>query len=436
MRAITIAALGLALAAACGPAAAQTFSARRMAMGGVVLGGSDGAGSNVAYRAVPDATNGARNFSLPLGLIPVLADPPQLNPHKPDFNIYDLANLLYTAPWNLQLTSPEPPSSDVVVSVSKDSLAVDLGDVAEVFPLESKIGAVVSPSVIGAGLLGAFVGLVPLVHYRNELTLNDALHAALAEGRPFVPRTDYALFDNALAQAAVGAEAGLARPLFKEGDARAGGFALYGGARVKLLRGLAYGDADNQVTFTTGDTLFTNPVDIQYVGHLREAGPGDGGFGAGLDLGAVWIGRGVEVGLGVNDIGTQIGWKVRETLIYSDPSAGGYVTQVLNDAASFTSRVPTVVTVNVAYQAGPVLIAGDVVTGSGTTQLHIGSEMWRGPWAMRAGTFVDSEQGLQGGCGAGFRLGKFGFDLALSSHSRNLSSARALELGAALSLYH
>ena len=435
MRIIAIAATGLALAAMCGTASAQTFSARRMAMGGVVLGNAGGSSANVAYRAVPPPATRVRSISLPIGLIPVLADPPEFDFKSPDFNIYDLANLLYTSPWNLQLTEPDPVSSDVVISVAKDSLAVDLGDVAKVFPGDSRIAAILNGPALEFGFLGAFAGLVPLVHYENDLSLNDALHHALADGAPFLTRTEYALSDKARAQAAAGVEAGCARPVLNAGDPAAGGYSIYAGARLKVLRGLAYGDADNHVSFTTGDTLFSSPVDIRYTGLLRQAGPGDGGWGAGLDLGAVWIGRGLEFGIGVNDIGTQIAWKVRESLVSSD-STGGYTEQVLKDGASFTSHVPTAVTVNAAIQLGAVLLAGDVTSGAGITQVHLGSELWRGPFALRAGSNLDAEQSLQGSCGAGYRLGPFGFDLALASHSRNLSRERQLELGAAVSLYH
>src|SRR6266850_999427 len=81
MKRLTIAMLICASAMSFHGADAQTFSARRMAMGGVVLGGN---GANVAYRAVPQASSTARSLSLPLGLIPLLADPPQLDSSKPD----------------------------------------------------------------------------------------------------------------------------------------------------------------------------------------------------------------------------------------------------------------------------------------------------------------------------------------------------------------
>jgi hypothetical protein len=101
------------LVAGGGVASAQTFSARRMAMGGAILagGGAGGSGSNVAYRAVPKAPRSGWTLPLPIGLIPLLADPPETDPDSPDFNVYELANLLYNPPWNLQLSSPKTPGT-------------------------------------------------------------------------------------------------------------------------------------------------------------------------------------------------------------------------------------------------------------------------------------------------------------------------------------
>jgi hypothetical protein len=412
---------------------AQTFSARRMAMGGVVLGGN---GANVAYRAVPQAPSTARSLSLPLGLIPLLADPPQLDSSKPDFNIYELANLLYNVPWNLQISEPAPISSDVTISISQNSLAVDLGEVKNVFPADhSKIGAVLSGPSVGFGIKNAFAGIIPVIHYENDISLNTALHDALHDARPFVPNTEYAMFDKVRAQAAVGAELGYAMPVMRTGAHPADRNGLYVGSRVKLLRGLAYGDADNKVGFVTGDTLFTNPVNINYVGLTRRAGPENGGWGEGLDLGAVWVNDNLELGLGVNDVVTRINWKVRESVIYNDTLTSTYVEQVLRDNVPYRSRIPAVVTLNAALQLGRWLVAGDIVNGVNNTQGHVGAEIWQGPWALRAGAGLDATQLVQGSCGAGYRFGRLGLDLALTSHSRNLTRERALELGAGLSFY-
>lgn len=433
MKNIMIAMIALSLAVSAGSAGAQAFSARRMAMGGVVVGGS---GANAAYRAVPDAPSSAHSLALPLGLIPLLSDPPEFDSTKPDFNVYELANLLYNVPWNLQISEPAPVSGDITISISQSSLAVDLGEVKNVFPKDhSKIGAVLNGPSLGFGIKNVFVGMLPVIHYENDISLNAALHGTLAEGEPFVPNTEYALFDKVRTQAAAGAELGCALPLMRSGTHPADRAGFYVGTRVKALRGLAYGDADNKVGFTTGDTLFSNPVDINYVGYTRRAGPGDGGWGAGLDLGAVWVGHGLELGVGVNDVATRINWKVRESVIANDPASGNYVEQVLRDDVPYTSRIPTVVTVNAALQLGRVLLAGDVVNGVNNTQGHLGAELWAGPLALRAGGSLDATQLLQGSCGAGYRFGRLGLDVALASNSRNITRERALELGAGLSLY-
>ena len=433
MKRLTIAMLVVAMGASSRGADAQSFSARRMAMGGVVLGGG---GANVAYRAVPNAPSNARSLSLPLGIIPLLADPPQFDSSKPDFNVYELADLLYNIPWNLQISEPAPVSSDVTISISQSSLAVDLGEVKDVFPEgHSKIGAVLNGPSVGFGIKNLFAGIIPVIHYENDISLNGPLHDALHDGKPFVPNTEYSMFDKVRAQAAVGAELGYALPLMRTGADPTDRNGLYIGSRVKLLRGLAYGDADNTVSFTTGDTLFTNPVDINYVGLTRRAAPEDAGWGQGLDLGAVWVNDNLELGLGVNDVITRINWKVRESVIYNDTLTDTYVEQVLRDKVPFRSKIPAVVTANAALQVGRLLIAGDIVNGVNNTQGHLGTELWTGPWALRAGAALDATQKLQGSCGAGYRFGRLGLDLALTSHSRNLTRERALELGAGLSFY-
>ena len=433
MKRFAIALLAGVLTFAASEAGAQTFSARRMGMGGVVLGAT---GENVAYRAVPAATASARSVPLPLGLIPVIANPPQFDASKPDFNIYEIANLLYNVPWNLQLTKPEEISSDITITISQSSLAVDLGEVKKIFPEDhTRIGAVINGPSLGFGIRHYFVGLIPVVQYDNDISLNPALHDALANGDAFVPNTEYAMFDKGRAQVAIGGQVGCALPLMRGGDQPKDRDGLYAGTRIKVLRGIAYGDADNKLGFTTGDTLFANPVDINYVGYTRRASLSDGGWGAGLDLGAVWVSHGLELGLGINDIATRIGWKVRESVIMSDTLTGTYVEQVLRDNVPFTSRIPTVVTANAAFQLGPVLLAGDIVSGVNNTQGHVGAEFWTGPVAVRAGASVDATRQIQGACGTGFRFGRFGIDLALTSHSRNLSRERALELGAGLTFY-
>jgi hypothetical protein len=424
----------LALLASGGLASAQTFSARRMAMGGVILagGGAGNSGANVAYRAVPRDSGAARVLPLPIGLIPLLADPPEFDPDSPDFNVYELANLLYNPPWNLQLSSPETPGNDVTVTIGRDHLAVDLGEVKNVFPGDqSRLGAVVNGPALGFGVKRFFLAAAPLVHYENDLTFNDALRGVI-DGEELRSNTDYRMFDQGLGQAAVGLHLGWAAPLVQMGDPRGRGMGFYAGARVKLMRGLAYASADNSVAFTTGDTLFgAEPMDANFQSHTYSTGPDGGGFGRGLDLGVVWMAGGVEVGLGVNDIGTTFDWRVKETRVRDDS------TEVVGTSVPLTSTVPTTVVANAAMRIGRFLVAGDVVRGIYLTTGHLGAETWLGrAFALRAGATLDANELIQYSVGTGLRLGNIGLDLAVASNSRNLSRERGLELGAGLALYH
>jgi hypothetical protein len=429
----------LALAVGAGAVSAQTFSARGMAMGGVILagGGAGSSGANVAYRAVPKAPSPGWTLPLPIGLIPLLADPPELDPDSPDFNVYELANLLYNPPWNLQLSSPGTPSNDITITIGKDHLAMDLGDVKNLFPTDqSRIGTVVNGPELGFGIKRFFLAAAPLVHYENDLSFNDALRGAI-DGEEFRPNTSYEMVDRGRGQAAVGVHLGWAGPLVLTGDPRGKGLGFYAGARLKLMRGLAYASADNSAAFATGDEILAvDPVNINYLGHFYETGPGGGGLGRGLDAGVVWMAGGSEVGLGVNDIGTTFHWHVEESIVSRDPGSGDYVRQVVASDVPLRSTVPTTAVANAATHLGRFLIAGDVVCHIRATTAHLGAETWLGKaLAVRAGASVDENDLLQYAGGAGVRFGRIGVDLAVASHSRNLARERGLELGAGLAFY-
>lgn len=429
----------LTFALASGSADAQTFSARRMAMGGVVLagGGPGSDGANVAYRAVPRAKEAGWALPLPIGLVPLLADPPELDPDDPDFNVYELANLLYNPPWNLQLVEPATPGNDVTVVIGRDHLSVDLGDIRSVFPDDgSRQGAVVNGPALGFGVHRFFLAAAPQVFYQNELTLNAALLDAM-DGAEFRPDTRYEMLDGGSGMAAIGAQLGWAGPLVQVGDPRGAGTGLYAGARVKLMRGMAYGRADNAVSFVTADTLFASgPVDLGYLGRYETAGPDGGGFGRGLDLGAVWMGAGFEVGLGVNDIGTRYDWRVEESVAFRDPETGDYERVTIAEDKRVTSTVPTTAVANAAARLGRFLLAADVIRGVNSTTGHLGGETWLTPLlAVRAGAYLDANEQVQYTGGAGLRLGPVGLDLAVATHTRNLTRERGLELGAGLALY-
>jgi hypothetical protein len=425
----------LAITVGVGVASAQTFSARRMAMGGVILagGGAGSSGANVAYRAVPKAPSSRWTLPLPIGLIPLLADPPEFDPDHPDFNIYELANLLYNPPWNAQISSPAAPGNDITIDIGKNHLAVDLGDVKNVFPKDqSRMGAVLNGPALGFGIKRFFVAVAPLVHYENDLSFNDNLRGVI-DGDSLLTDTRYEMFDQGLGQAAVGVHLGWAGPLMQTGDPRGEGMGFYAGARLKLMRGLAYASADNSVAFVTGTPLFDESLDANFQSHSYATGPEGGGLGRGLDLGAVWMARGTEIGLGVNDIGTTFDWRVEETWTDDDPDTE----DIVKKDVALTSKVPTTAVANAATRMGRFLVAADIVRGIHVTTGHLGAETWLNKtFAVRAGTYLDANTMLQYSVGSGLRFGNLGVDLAIASNSRNLSRERGLELGAGLAFYH
>src|SRR5262249_57297825 len=212
----------------------------------------------------------------------------------------------------------------------------------------TQFGGVASGAGVAYSVGNLSFGIGPLFHDQNDLMLNGPLHDALAEGKPFVPNTNYVMHDAGRGQAAIALQAGYAQRLLGLGDAQEpGGWGIYGGGRAKLLRGLAYGDIKGDVGFTTPDTLFGNSsVVLDYKALMRTAGPDDGGLGYGMDLGTVLVLGSTEVGLGLNNVGTHIEWRTLVREAYRD-TAGNYVEQEIARGDHFTSTVPMTMVVNV-----------------------------------------------------------------------------------------
>lgn len=422
-------------------AGAQIMSARRLAMGGApVPGCGPGAdGVNVAYHSVPRPAHGCRALSLPIGLIPVLQDPPVVDPEDPDFNAFQLANLLMNVPWNWSLAAPDAPSSDIGVAIGRNALAVNLGDVSAVLPREPDEYAIVARlPVLAIGVKRCFVGVSPLVHARNSLALNAPLQDALIEGQPFRPRTHYAVTDDVVGQAAAQAMLGWSQPLWRvDSDPRVSRSGLYVGARARLIRGLAYADARSIAEFTTADTLFgDDAVDVDYAAHVRTATPGQGGFGRGFDAGLVVVAGRTEIGLAVNDLATELAWKGRERIVREDSTSGERTDTVIGDDVEWTSTIPATGQLTVTTRVVGFLLAGAATRDAlGRTTGCAGIERWLGPIALRGGVARDLQSQVQTSGGLGLRFGRVGLDVAVSTHSRNLTHERATELGAGFALY-
>lgn len=434
---------------------AQTLDARRLGMGGVVTSDMGAAsGANIAYRAVP-AGKGHRSIPLPLGLIQFASDPPEFDSSSPDFNIFEIADLITNPPLTLSLSRPDPVSSDVTVYVAQDSLALDLEDLRRIVPAEAlRNGGVTHLPGIGVGFRKAFVQVSPVVHVENRLDLDNRLRAVLRDAEPFTTQTRYSLTDVGVAQGAIAFQAGFAFQAYyrtakekgeedDEGDEdprRNNATALYVGAAPKYLHGMAYGDVRGGAGATTGDTLLGSgdPVALDVAGRTRHAmvgGDGGAGHGLGADVGAVLYYRNLEIGLGVNDVASTIHWDVTERFhAYSD-SLDEFKTTVGARDRAFTSRIPVTTTLSLAKRFGESTIAASVVGGPLSTSLHLGGEMWFGMLAARAGVYRDSNKSMQYCGGGGVKLGKIGVDLAIASHRRYVEEKRAVEMAASLTLY-
>ena len=444
-----LAALALVMTAA--PALAQGVDARRLGMGGILVSEVSGASTqNVAYRAVPKATGGPgyRSIPLPLGLIQVLADPPETDTDDPDFNVFEIANLIGQTPWTLQLIEPEELSSDIIVDVAQNSLAVDLGTLQRLFPKESiRYGVAWSSPNIEIGVKNVFFGVRPQVEGRNSLDLDEPLQRALGEGEAFLPNTSYSASDEAQGQAAIALSGGVALPLVPatgapDGDPRRGGFAVYAGARAKYLSGVALWRGDAVGSFATGDTIFgsTTPVTAAYVADVRRTRDVaiGAGKGAGADLGVALFVNKLEIGVGVNDVGSTITWDDTDlTRSTYDSVSDVEQTFDVESGAEYTSRFPVTGTLNLTYRTGALLLGGTLDRTSNERWIpRAGVEAWAGPVPLRGGVYLDTYKQLQFTAGSGLKLGPIGLDLALATNSRGITTSRGLELAASLALYN
>lgn len=418
-------------------------------MGGVTLSDGGGPSGNIAFRAVPrgEATG---SIPLPIGLIQFATDVPTFDPNDSTFNVYEIVNLAMNPPLTLTLSGPDEVSGDVSVYVAQDSLQIDLQDVRRVVPKESmRTGGVYHLFGIGKSFGPAFVQIGPLVHVRNTFDLSPELRDALRDAVPFTDNTRYAFSDEARAQAAVSFQAGVAfraahspGPREEETDdpRRNGATALYLGGAPKLLWGLAYGDARGSGGLTTGDTLFGNNTSVAFdaVSRTRHAAIGtDGGSGLGYgsDVGAVLYWKNFELGLGLNDLGSQIRWHTVVRQYVYDDSTNDFVTTTLARDEKLTSRIPVTTTLSAARRFGATTVAADLVDDDLSTRIHAGAEHWVGRLALRAGGYRDANRIWQATGGAGIRFGGIGLDLAVATNSRNIEEERSTELSASLTLY-
>jgi hypothetical protein len=420
-------------------------------MGGVVTSDSRGlASANVAFHAVPNGRS-VGNVPLPFGLIQFATDLPEFDPDDDDFNIFELANVAMNPPFNLSLGGPGEVSSNIAISVAKDSLLIDLQDLQRAVPDEALVGATVRhfPGV-GADIGPINLHAYPLVHVRSSLDVSDELRAALGDAVAFKANTSYQVMAAARAQAAIAVQADLAfcalhdHPLRDEMPSidprRDRSTALYLGVGPKFLLGMGFGDAEGTGTAETGDTLFSaaDPLVFEMDATTRYAnifGDGGIGYGQGADVGAVFFWENFEVGLGLNDVAAEIRWEPTAERHEYDDETDEFITEEISRGERYTARVPLTTTLNVAKRIGNTTLAADVVDTEVRTTMHAGVEHWAGKLALRGGFYRDQNKIWQVTAGVGKRFGSLGVDFAVGTHSRNIMLERGTELSISISRF-
>jgi len=433
------------------PSRAQVLDARRIGMGGVTTSDNgSSATSNVAFRGVPAGMSWG-SIPLPIGVVQYFQDPVTFDPDDPDFNVYNILDLVAAPPVGWVLTNDEEVSSDISIFVARDSLSVDLGEVQRVVPEDAlEFGGVYHLFGLGKRFGSLFVQVNPILQIRNAITPSDNLRDALKEAEPFRSNTRYELVERGIFQTSIAFQAGLAFRAFHNGSAadsampdprRNGSTALYVGIGPKYLMGVGFGEILTTGGMTTADTLFgsNDPVTIDLTGTTRYAslaGPGGLGHGYGLDAGAVFYWNNFELGVGVSDLGDQIHYDAEVSNLEYDYLQNAYQDSTTSTGSGFTIRIPTTTTINVAKRTGPMTIAADVALDNEfAVRYHVGVERWFGPLAARTGTFRDAAGNWQVAVGSGYRFRGVGLDAAIATRSQGSDESREAELLTSFTIY-
>jgi hypothetical protein len=446
-----LAALALGYAA---PASAQWLvtDARRIGMGGLTLGRSGSAVRyNPAYRAVPAqaARHGQPKVTIPipLGIIQFLHDHPHLSsdpafdPKSTGFNPVLLANTILNLPLYLEVKKAPAPTNDVVFTIGKNQLMVNLGLAATVVP-EDQFGISGSsrPLDAGFGFKGVRVGVMGWLHDDVGLQLGDRLLGFLRDSQPAAPKTRYSTLVHGLVEGGFAPTVSYAGRI--AGDSTQ---AFYAGGAVHYYLGVGYGRTDGDGGFTTGATIFgdTNPVTPDGRTLTQYSKPGNTlGHGVGGDIGVAWVSGPVELGIGVNDIGATITWPDTrlDSAFYRDSTAAGngrivsYSKPVAYHVETKT-KLPVSYIATLAYTIGNTTLGADVLNTGRSSVVHVGGEQRVGMFALRGGVARDQRKRLEFGWGGGWRLGGLGLDVGFWTHTNSLSNQRGVTMATSLSIY-
>lgn len=435
------------------PARAQglIFDARRIGMGGLILGRSGNLERyNAAYRAVP-ARQEARGepkvtIPIPLGIIQFLHDHPHLstdptfNKDSAGFNPVVVVNTLLNLPIYYQVKQPPTPTNDVFVGIGKDSLRVNLGATAAIIP-QDQFGLSGSSRLLDPGITikGVRVSVMGWLHDNITLQLRDTLLGFLADSQPAQRNAFYAVTANGVVEGGFAPSVGYAGRIF--GDSMTG---FYVGGAVHYYLGLGYFRTQGIGGFTTSSPLFgPNPATPTGQAFTQYSKVGNSlGHGVGGDVGFAWISGPIELGVGVNDIGATITWPdTREdSAFYQDSTVAKNGPSVkyskpIATHVSTTTKLPVSYIANLVYSVGYTTLGADLLnTGLGTT-VHVGGEQRLGFWVVRGGVARDERKKIELGWGGGLRFGGVGFDLGFWTHTESFSNSRAITMATSVSIY-
>ena len=429
-----------ALLAGAVPARAQlSYDARRTGMAGATLSRDGELGRfNPAYHAVPArGRQGAKlTIPIPLGLIQALNDSVAFDFDSSYFNPIALVYYILHPPLLYEVKKLPTPTNDVEFTIGQDSLIVDLGSAAQLVPTDRVgFGGTSHLTDIGTTIKGVHVGVVLWVNRELGYELGDTLQRFLREADPARTNTTYGSDGDALAQTGFAPTLGYAGRI--AGDSTRG---LYVGAAVHYYLGAAYGSARGTVGFVTGDTLLagSNPVtptadvEVKYSRFGNRLGHGVGG-----DVGVVYASGPVEIGFGVNDIGSTLTWPdtrvERDTF---DTATNNIHKTLLADHVSSKTRLPVTYIANASLELGTNTTAGVVVLDNERgASIRLGVEQRVGVFALRGGVARDQQKKVQLGWGGGLRFGAFGLDVGFVTHSSSFSTARGITMATSISIY-
>jgi hypothetical protein len=417
------------------PAHGFTMDARRLGMANAhVTGSFELHNLNPAYQSMPKRTGASQVvIPLPLGLMQVANDFPTFDVNDDNFSVTRIANLALNPPFFLELKEPSQLEGDITVFVARNAFAVSFEDAQALLPQKPfDLGGVWSTPIAGLGVHKVRGYVSPVIYLEGELAFDDAMYGVLAGGEPLLPNSTYGL--NATGETMVGMSYHFGLSSALHADERGNG--IYAGAFVKYLLGFNMSRGESFLSMATADTIFGsgNPMDVGYDSRLRYTRLGQVGHGIGVDAGIAYRSGSVDMGVGVRDLGSSVHWgrSIVERAWWDD-ATNSLESEVLATDASYTQKLPTQTTFNLAWTGGRTLLAADLTTSRLGTHLHFGAEQSFGPLAVRSGILTD-KQGLQYAGGVGIGVERFWLDVGVQTHSRTITGERGVTLGTSVAV--